>query len=254
MEVSLTYTVYALFDEREPTVIRYVGFSRYAEKRVNGHLDEARRSSGGSHRLNWIRKVIREGSSVGWRVLETFDIAEAAAIAEIKYIKEFLATGHPLVNGTEGGDGVQGYGGQLAPEALARRNETMNSPEYLIKRSRLSIEYWSDEEKRKQQSEAMLEHFATPEGDAQREVIVETNKLVQTGLKRSDEAKEKMRQAKLGKPHARQRTPEWNLKIALAQIGKKRRPWTEEERARHKAGQNHEKMSVSAKARNAKTG
>jgi len=138
-----------------------------------------------------------------------------AALLEREFIKEYKENGHLLVNGTLGGDG----------------------------------NFERTDERREHQSRIMLDYWASEAGQAHREVIIETNKRIQTGLKRSDEAKEKMRLAKLGKPHARQRTPEWNAKIAAAQAGKKRRPWTEEERARHMAGMNHEKMSESAKAR-----
>lgn len=213
----MIFTVYALFDNRWPEVVRYVGFSGKPEKRLQEHLNEAMYLDKDTRKLEWIRKVLSEGSSISFMILEITQTKIEAGIIERAKIAEYKALGHPLVNGTHGGDGATA---------------------------------WAKQETRHRQSEVMKEYWASPEGDLHRQINVETNKRVQTGLKRTDEAKDKMRVAKLGKPHARQRTPEWNAKIAAAQAGKKRRPWTEEERARHAAGQNHEKMSQSAKARN----
>jgi hypothetical protein len=244
----MPYTVYALFDEREPDAVRYVGFSVDPEKRFYSHLGEAQRSQQRSHRLNWIRKVSADGPFVHWRTLLVVETADAAALAEIASIKAHLDAGHQLTNGTEGGEGVQGFGGVLSPEALARRTAAMATPAYLARRSEQSTEYWASEGKREYQRLAMEAFWQSPEGQAQRARNSATNTRIQTGQKRSPEAREKMRLAKLGKPGT-PRTDEWKAKIAAAQKGKPRRPWTDKERVRHMAGMNREKMSASAKAR-----
>ncbi len=231
--------------------------------------------------------MANDGARVLWRTLLIVETAEEAAAAKIASIKEHLESGHPLVNGTEGGDGIQieeiarwfnipphklgdltgstkanieqqsmeAFGGVLAPEALARRTATQNTPEQREMRGALSSRYWSSEESREQHRQAMKAHWSTPEGQAHRSANVVANKAIQTGLKRSPEAREKMRRAKLGKPQM-PRTEEWKAKIAAAQKGVKRRPWTAEERARHMAAMTPEtraKMSASAKARKDRT-
>lgn len=245
----MSYTVYALFDARESDVVRYIGFSRNFEKRFVAHLDEARKSLAKSHRLNWLRKV---GCRVCVRPLVIVASAEEAAVLEIKAILSYRAANHPLVNGTEGGEGIQGFGGRLSEEALNRRNISLNNPEYLAKRSGQSTEYWASEETREQQRQAMQSHWSGAEGETHRQANIEANKRIQTGLKRSPEAREKMRQAKLGKPQM-PRTKEWAAKISAAQKGIKRGPRTPEQQARHTAAmQNPEtraKMSAAAKAR-----
>lgn len=245
----MTYTIYALFDARESNVVRYIGFSRNFEKRFDAHLDEARKSLARSHRLNWLRKI---NVDVRCRPLVIVQTADEAADLEIKAIASYRKTGHPLVNGTEGGEGVQGLGGRLSDEALARRNASLNSSAYLIKRSEQSIEHWSSEEAREHQSQEMREHWSSEKAEQHRQIIVEANKRIQTGLKRSPEAREKMRQAKLGKPQMA-RTEEWKAKISAAQKGIKRRSWTPEEREQRRVRmqdpETRAKMSASAKAR-----
>ncbi len=239
------YTVYALFDEREPSAVRYIGFSQDAERRLGAHIDEAKRSFARSHRLNWLRKAT---GFVRMQRLVVVATADEAAILEIAVIASYRRAGHRLVNGTEGGEGVQGFGGVLSAEALARQNASLNSPEYLARRSEQSADYWANEENREHQKQAMVDHWSSPEGVEHRQRNVDANKRVHTGSKKSPEARERMRLVKLGKPQM-PRTEEWKEKIRVAQAGKKRRPWTEEERARHMAGTNREKMSASAKAR-----
>jgi hypothetical protein len=250
----MPYTIYALFDEREPEVIRYVGFSRQPESRYQNHLGEARVASVDvkSHRLNWIRKVQREGARVLWRTLAITETADEAATMEIALIERCLLEGHRLVNGTKGGEGVQGFGGVLSIEAMARRNASQQTPEYKAQRSADSARYWSVGETREQQREAMKTFWASDEGVQVKQQVSKKARITQTGRKYSDESREKMRVAKLGKPQM-PRTEEWKAKIAAAQKGKKRRPWTPEERERHMRGMNREKMSASAHARRGKS-
>lgn len=257
----MTYTIYALFDELEPGTIRYIGFSRDPVARHRQHLAEAVKSRAKSHRLAWIRKVLTEGRRVMWRELATATTADEAAALEIACIRQACAAPHRLVNGTEGGEGVQGFGGVLAPEALARRNASLNAPDYLERRSETSKAYWSDDDHREQHSRAMTEFWASPEGRAlqaknsafTRQQLKDPN---YTGGPRTPEARVKMSAAKLGKPHARTRTPEWNAKIAAAQKGRKKGPKTPEQRAAHAAAMNNpetrERMRLSALARRRK--
>lgn len=250
----MTYTVYALFDVRELDCIRYIGFSKDPETRFKHHLYEALKTSAKSHRLNWIRKVVAEGSSIIWKPITVVATADDAAVCERGCIAEYLRVGHPLVNGTEGGEGVQGFGGKLTEEALERRNATMNSPEYLTKRGEQSSDYWSDESAREHQREKMEAWWASPESDNLRKVTSERSKIQMADPEyraklHSEEARKKMSDFMTGRPHPH--TPEWNARISEALTGLKKPGWTPEVRARHMAAFDlcREKMSASASAR-----
>lgn len=254
----MAYTIYALFDEREPDVVRYVGFSKLPGQRHEQHLGEARWSAALSHRLNWLRKVQADGGRVLWRELAVVETADEAATLEMVLIREHIEGGHPLTNGTQGGEGVQGFGGVLSAEAAARKVATMNTPEYREQRSQMSGRYWSSEDARKNQGESMSRYWSSADSQDTREksrAIAKAQHLDPnyTGGPRTDEAREKMREAKLGKPHAKVRTAEWNAKISAAQKGKPRGAWSEERKAAHAARLNDPatkaKMSASAKAR-----
>jgi hypothetical protein len=183
--------------------------------------------------LHWIRQVLAGGGAVIMRPLVIVGSAIDAAATEAALIRSYRDHGHPLVNGTEGGEGVQGFGGRLSDEALARRNAAMQTPEYRTKRSEQSAAYWSDPSAREHQREAMRAFHQSEAGQALKQVVVETNKRVQTGRTRSAETRAKMAAAKLGKPHARERTPEWNAKIAAS--NRKPHNVTPEGKARHAA-------------------
>lgn len=239
----MTYTVYALSDERTPDVARYIGFSRNPEARLRAHIAEAQRSNQKSHRLHWLKKLASEGARPIWRALFQTNNADEAAQLEIETIRQLRESGVYLVNDTSGGEGVQGFGGVLSEEALARRTATMNSPEYLAQRSELSATYWSSQEAREHQRQAMVDSWAQPEAVARRErqralVKAQLADPNYKGASRTAEARAKLRAAKLGKPHPRQRTPEWNAKISAAQKGIPRGPYSPERRAAHIARMN----------------
>lgn len=248
----MTYTIYGLFDVRELDHVRYIGFTQDTESRFRQHLYDASVSTGKNYRLNWIRKVLREGSTIILKSIEIVTVDVDAAQLEMCYIKEYLRAGHKLTNGTKGGEGVNGYGGVLLPEAMARRVTTQNTPENLAKRSVQSSEYWADEEAREQQRVAMEAWWSSPESESLRKITSERSKEQMKDPEyraklHSETARQKMSDFMRGRKHPH--TPEWNAKIAAAQRGQKRKPWTPEQRANHMRGMNHEKMSASAKAR-----
>lgn len=100
----------------------------------------------------------------------------------------------------------------------------------------------------------MKAFYESPEGEVFRESQVAIGAEAKLKQRYPPEAREKMRVAKLGKPHARARTAEWNEKIAAAQKGVSRmHQWSPERRAAHAAKlaspETRAKMSASAKAR-----
>lgn len=112
--MSETFTVYALFDTRAPDVVRYIGFSKDPAARLRAHVWEARRSRKRSHRLHWLRELDRDALKPQWRTLSVFETVDEAAQAEIAFIRQYREIGCALVNGTEGGEGAEGWGGTLS--------------------------------------------------------------------------------------------------------------------------------------------
>ena len=192
-----------------------------------------------------------------WRTLLVVETADAAAEAEIAFIRQYFSDGHPLVNGTEGGEGVQGFGGHLSEEAAARKRAAMQTPEYLASSAAASMKRWAKPGASDHHREQMQAFYQTPEGKvvAERQSALAKAQRADpnyTGGPTSEGAREKMRAAKLGKPHAAKRTPEWNAKIAAAQKGRPR-PQSDEMKAKRAAAmarpETRAKMSASAKAR-----
>lgn len=233
--IKITYIIYGLFDPRQAHAIRYIGFTACMNRRLHDHISEAKRSDRSTHKLNWIRSLLAENVLPAWRQLDSVDNLQKAAEREIELIQQYLDSGAAITNGTRGGDG-----------------SVMWTPLMSQVRSEISKSYWSNESSREQQSQAMQSHWSGEKAQEHRQIIVETNKRVQTGLKRSSESRERMRQAKLGKPQMG-RTEEWKQKISAAQKGIKRRLWTPEEREQRRLRmqdpETRARMSASAKAR-----
>jgi len=54
----MSYTVYALFDPRDPIHVRYIGFSRKAESRVRHHISVAKKGKGHTNKCNWLKELV----------------------------------------------------------------------------------------------------------------------------------------------------------------------------------------------------
>lgn len=109
-------TIYTLTDPRTDEV-RYVGMtSRTVEVRVREHLRDGRvPSAPKSHRVHWLRQLVSEGLAPIPTVLE--ETSEGSwAERERFWITKLRSEGAPLVNATDGGEGVLGH----RPSAEAR--------------------------------------------------------------------------------------------------------------------------------------
>lgn len=99
-----TATIYALFDPREPDRVRYVGKTDASiATRLIQHLQQAR-SGIQSHRCKWIRSLLCLGQQPRIRLIESVS-KESWQTRERFWIRHFRDSGHPLTNGSAGGDG-----------------------------------------------------------------------------------------------------------------------------------------------------
>lgn len=100
--------LYAL-TEPATGIIRYIGKTTIsADKRLQQHCDEARRG-GRSHKLNWIRSLIRQNQRPCILTLrDDIQVSENLMQEEIDTISFCREIGLPLTNATDGGDGAAG--------------------------------------------------------------------------------------------------------------------------------------------------
>lgn len=97
-----TYKIYTLEDSTTGE-IRYIGkTSQKLSYRLNQHIAEAIRSKGSTHKLNWIRGLIKKDSCPTICELDETNDPESC---EIYWIAQFRAWGFRLTNMTDGGDG-----------------------------------------------------------------------------------------------------------------------------------------------------
>lgn len=93
--------------------IRYVGITfKDPEKRLAQHIDEAMRKSPRTHKNNWIRSLLESGLRP---VVECMESGEGdRKEAERRWINHYRTMECPLVNATDGGEGLLGY--RCSPE------------------------------------------------------------------------------------------------------------------------------------------
>ena len=97
--------IYALTDPRFGGEIRYVGMTTKGMSRTKKHLSEAR-SDKNTHKLNWIRSLVKDEKEYGVLVLEEVDDSSLLPELQIQWIEYFRSLGVRLTNVTDGGDGV----------------------------------------------------------------------------------------------------------------------------------------------------
>lgn len=107
--------IYALVDPRTPTEYRYIGVTKKKGiKRLHEHIADANRGVK-SYRCAWIRSITSQGVRPEMVLLEvtfTNGVSE-----EVQAIAKYKAEGHPLTNGTIGGEGCVG----MSEESKLRR-------------------------------------------------------------------------------------------------------------------------------------
>lgn len=124
--------------------IRYVGqTTTNVSTRVRKHVARALQKTGKpTHREAWIKKVIADGGSIRWVVLQ----AEATWNKdEIRWIRRLRRSGAELVNATRGGEGMLDAPAELRSRIADRVRELWANPEY---RDRMKAAHagkgWSD--------------------------------------------------------------------------------------------------------------
>lgn len=96
--------VYVLIDPLTEE-IRYVGWTRHPlTERLRGHLRERK----SSHRVHWLQSLRQQGLRPRIQLVQ--EVPEGQWVeAERYWIAFFKSSGCPLVNGTDGGEGMQGH-------------------------------------------------------------------------------------------------------------------------------------------------
>jgi GIY-YIG catalytic domain/NUMOD3 motif len=103
----MTFKIYALYDPRNPTEMRYIGqTSKTLEERLQGHLDEV--STKRTLKRAWI--VSLKKVSVRPAIILVEDVLEATFRERERFwIAYYRQLGHRLTNLTEGGEGTLGW-------------------------------------------------------------------------------------------------------------------------------------------------
>jgi hypothetical protein len=142
MEVGPEYYVYIL--KRPSGEPFYVGMGK--GDRVDQHEVFARRGER-SHKASVIRKIWSSGGIVGKEIVARFVLDEDAKQAErdlISAIGRKDMDAGPLVNRTDGGDGVTGWSASMRKRHSIKTSNGMKNPEVIEKSRQNMLRQWSD--------------------------------------------------------------------------------------------------------------
>lgn len=169
--------IYALYDPRDPDVVRYVGKTKTKiEIRRMRHVGEARRGLK-NHRGNWIRSLLNAGVIPGVRLL-----AEVPAEVWPEYERQFIAQyKNTLTNGTDGGEGLENPTEETRRK-MSDANKGRPTPENVrqLRSENAKNRQWSEETKRKMSESKRRENLSEEtrrkrsEGNRRRKLSAET--------------------------------------------------------------------------------
>jgi hypothetical protein len=171
-------SIYALLDPRDQRA-RYIGqTTKTLPKRLSAHLSEARRERARSYRVRWIQSLLSHGVEPSIRELCRVEPTMADS-TEIRLIASYKKTGHRLVNGTPGGDGIkaEGYPDELRCRLAAINTGKRHSPETIAKMSRTRTG-------RNRSPEAVLQTVATRRQNGSYKMTEEHRQRVAEGVRK----------------------------------------------------------------------
>ena len=206
-EPTSQFLIYALY---HPSSFRvYVGKSSSGMFRPRQHADAANlRRYAHLPRSKWIQSLRKRGFAPEIVVLEECVNVDDLNEAERFHIAYFRSLGIPLLNLTDGGDGVNGY--QFTDEAREKmsaiRKQKAEDPAERARLAELSRDHWADEQSREKKRAERTGKKWSPETRAK---IAASLK----GKAKSPEARANMAAA----AKARSADPEWRAKQSAAQ-------------------------------------
>lgn len=104
MNIAKIWCIYALVDPNTE-LVRYIGWTYNAEKRLKSHILTARRLK--THKGYWITSLLDSSQIPRMIILESGD--QDWEEAEKRWIAYHRSIGSPLTNATDGGEGTPGF-------------------------------------------------------------------------------------------------------------------------------------------------
>ena len=115
------HVIYALLDP-ETKKLRYVGYSSDAEQRYLEHYYKSALKPK-THKNDWLKSMLKQVVKAEMVILERYSTAEELPQAEVKMIAFCRQLGHPLTNGSDGGDGGRRPGFKHSEETKKKISE-----------------------------------------------------------------------------------------------------------------------------------
>lgn len=145
--------------EPDTGLIRYIGKSIRPEQRLRDHINDKLPC----HRTNWIKSLKSKGLEPELIVLESIRGAWPWQESEKYWIKYAKQNGWPLVNSTDGGDGVLNLSGESKERMLKTWLGRKHKPESIIKIGNASRDRHHTEEHKEYMRELMKDREFTIE-------------------------------------------------------------------------------------------
>lgn len=176
--------IYALFDPREPDVVRYIGKTMHPETRLNAHIRNSKYLK--CHRSSWIVSLLRDGIQPTMRIVS---ICPESVWQEFERVTVAKYKSENLTNGNEGGIG----GGTPEPWVIEKISKSRKAiaPRIAEKLSVSIKKKWQDPEYRERLCAAHRGKKQSPE-------VIEKRIMPMRGRVHSEQEKKNRRAAIIG--------------------------------------------------------
>lgn len=115
------FSIYKLYDPREPDEARYVGLTKVTlQRRLTAHTSPSHLRDN-TYKNNWIKKCLLETTRPEICLIEVCTNRRQACAREKFWISYYRNLGHRLTNLTDGGDGM--FGHKPSAETVAKRKK-----------------------------------------------------------------------------------------------------------------------------------
>ncbi|MBB4192790.1 AP2 domain-containing protein [Rhizobium aethiopicum] len=208
-----TWFVYGLVDSRALEEIRYIGITNNPYSRLSLHLSQAPKE--GWKKSRWIGSVVDAGAEVMMCVLASGMTQEDSMMMEVALIAEYRAKGAPLMNLTDGGEGVKGQ--VQSAETRAKRSAALKgkskSPEAVSRQAEAVRGRKATDEQRANLRRAHLKRYAENPGIRDR-ISISLKSRYEDSSERAKISDANIR--RYSDPDERKRTGEITAKIKIA--------------------------------------
>ena len=161
--------IYTLSDSNG---IKYLGKSDYPDKRLKIHLKECKKKR--TRKEKWIKNLLDKGETPILEIIDVVDLSDWSFF-ESYWISQLRTWGFPILNGTDGGEGSNGFKGKKHTEETKNKLRESSKKGILTDEGRKKISESNrkrtvSDSTKKKISEKAKQRYSEPGGDIRKKI------------------------------------------------------------------------------------